>query len=52
MAAYRLARRESPSRAIAALQLLTRVPAIACKLRLALTRLGGSEPGNITLKEY
>jgi hypothetical protein len=25
---------------------------LTCKLRLALARLGGSEPGNITLKEY
>jgi len=31
---------------------LDKGPAIACELRLALARLGGSEPGNITLKEY
>jgi len=59
MAAYRRARRESPSRAIAALPLLTRVmplPASCASPKAptvgALTRLGGSEPGNITLKEY
>jgi len=61
MTAYRLAQRESPSRAIAALQLLARVLpepgprsvlGIAFKLRLALARLGGSEPGNTTVKEY
>ena len=31
---------------------LDKGPAIVFKLRLALARLGGSEPGNITLKEY
>ena len=31
---------------------LDKGPAIARELRLALARLGGSEPGNITLKEY
>ena len=59
MAAYRLARREPPSRASAALQLLTRVlplPASCASPKAptvgALARLGGSESANITLKEY
>jgi len=59
MAAYRLARREPPSCAIAALQLLTRVlplPASCVSPKAptvgALARLGGSEPVNIGLKEY
>jgi len=52
MAASCLARREPPSRAIAVLQLLTRCPAIACELRLALARLGGSEAEHIALQEY
>jgi hypothetical protein len=59
MAAYRLARREPPSRAIAALQLLTRIlplPASRVSPKApavgALARLGGSESVNIRLKEY
>jgi hypothetical protein len=59
MAAYRLARRERPSRASAALQLLTSVPPLPASCASpkaptfgALARLGGSEPVNVTLKEY
>jgi hypothetical protein len=43
MAAYRLARRERPKRANAALQPLKREPTLPCGLRLALARLGRSE---------
>jgi hypothetical protein len=52
MAAYRLARREPHSNAIAALHLLARERAIAGEPRLALTSLYGSEPVNIMLEEY
>ena len=47
MAIYRLARREPLRRATAALQSLTREVAMACGLRLAVTRLRGSENVNL-----
>ncbi len=47
MAIYRLARREPLRRVTAALQPLTRGVAIACGLRLAVTRLRGSENVNL-----
>ncbi len=47
MAACRLARREPPKYANAALQSLAREKAIPCGLRLALTYLGGSEAAKL-----
>jgi len=47
MAIYRLARREPLRRVTAALQPLTMGVAIACGLRLAVTRLRGSENVNL-----
>ncbi len=47
MAIYRLARREPLRRVTAALQPLAREVAIACGLRLAVTRLRGSENVNL-----
>ena len=52
VSAYRLAQREPPKCASAALQSLERDLAIPCGLRLALTQLGGSEPINTELSEY
>jgi hypothetical protein len=52
MTVYRLARRETLSRTIAAFQLLAMGSTITHELRLALARLSDSEPLNITMKGY